>query len=62
VTVCLYPHYATNVERENELAHMMESVDVAVLSLTLDTAHTVLGGQTRRPRLLATPTECTTCT
>jgi inosose dehydratase len=32
------------VERENELAYMMESVDVAVLSLTLDTAHTVLGG------------------
>jgi inosose dehydratase len=44
VTVCLHPHYGTNVERASELAYVMERVDPAVLSLTLDTAHTVLGG------------------
>jgi len=44
VAVCLHPHYATNVEREHELAYMMDNVAPDVLSLTLDTAHTVLGG------------------
>jgi inosose dehydratase len=44
VTVCLHPHYATNVERADELAYVLEHVDPALLSLTLDTAHTVLGG------------------
>jgi inosose dehydratase len=43
VAVCLHPHYATNVEREHELVYMMENVDPALLSLTLDTGHTVLG-------------------
>ncbi|MCJ7736968.1 MAG: sugar phosphate isomerase/epimerase, partial [Anaerolineae bacterium] len=44
VEVCLHPHYGTNVEQEHELAYMMDNVDPEVLSLTLDTAHAVLGG------------------
>jgi inosose dehydratase len=44
VTVCLHPHYGTMVERADELAYMMEQVDPGLMSLTLDTAHTVLGG------------------
>ena len=43
VTVCLHPHYGTNVERADELAYLMEHVEPELLSLTLDTAHTVLG-------------------
>lgn len=43
VTVCLHPHYGTSVERADELAYMMERLDPTVMSLTLDTAHTVLG-------------------
>ena len=41
---CLHPHYNTIIERENELAYMMEKLAPGLLSLTLDTAHTVLGG------------------
>lgn len=44
ITVCLHPHFNTNVERAHELDYMMEHVHPSVLSLTLDTAHTVLGG------------------
>jgi len=44
VIPCLHPHYATLVEREAELAYMMENVAAELLGLTLDTAHTVLGG------------------
>lgn len=44
VTMCLHPHYNTIVERAEELAYMMEHVDPELMSLTLDTAHTVLGG------------------
>jgi len=44
VTPCLHPHYGTVVERAPELAYLMEHVEPTVLSLTLDTAHTVLGG------------------
>jgi inosose dehydratase len=44
VRVCLHPHYATMVEQEPELVYMMENVDASVLGLTIDTAHTVLGG------------------
>ena len=44
MTLCLHPHYGTNVEREHELAYMMEQLDPAFVSLTVDTAHTVLGG------------------
>jgi inosose dehydratase len=44
VTLCLHPHYGTIVERADELAYMMEHVDPELMSLTLDTAHTVLGG------------------
>jgi inosose dehydratase len=44
ITVCLHPHYATNVERAPELEYMMEQIPADVLGLTLDTAHTVLGG------------------
>jgi inosose dehydratase len=44
VTVCLHPHYGTNVEQADELAYMMEQLDPASVSLTIDTAHTVLGG------------------
>ncbi len=40
----LHPHYATIVERAPELAYMMEKLDPDLLSLTLDTGHTVLGG------------------
>lgn len=41
---CLHPHYATNVERRNELDYLMEHVPESVLGLTIDTAHCVLGG------------------
>jgi len=44
VTLCLHPHYDTNVERADELAYVMEHLDPALVSLTLDTAHAVLGG------------------
>jgi inosose dehydratase len=44
ITVCLHPHYGTMVERADELAYMMAHVDPQLMSLTLDTAHTVLGG------------------
>ena len=44
ITPCLHPHYATIIERAPELAYMMEHVEPELLSLTLDTAHTVLGG------------------
>jgi len=44
VTVCLHPHYGTNVERADELAYVMDRVDPSLLSLTIDTAHAVLGG------------------
>lgn len=44
VTVCLHPHFGTNVERADELAYMMTHLDPALVSLTIDTAHTVLGG------------------
>lgn len=41
---CLHPHYATNVERRNELDYLMEHVPESLLGLTIDTAHCVLGG------------------
>jgi inosose dehydratase len=44
VTLCLHPHYGTMVERAEELAYMMDNVPRELLMLTLDTAHTVLGG------------------
>jgi sugar phosphate isomerase/epimerase len=44
VTVCLHPHYATNVERQHELDYVMDRLEPSVLSLTIDTAHCVLGG------------------
>ena len=44
VTLCLHPHFNTVVEQADELAYMMDSVPPELLMLTLDTAHTVLGG------------------
>jgi len=44
VTLCLHPHFNTNVERAHELDYVMERVDPSIMSLTLDSAHTVLGG------------------
>lgn len=44
VTLCIHPHYATIVERAEELAYVVENGDPELISLTLDTAHTVLGG------------------
>jgi len=44
VTLCLHPHYATIVERADEIAYMMDNVSDDLLKLTIDTAHTVLGG------------------
>jgi inosose dehydratase len=44
ITLCLHPHYGTIVERAEELAYMMDQVSPDLMSLTLDTAHTVLGG------------------
>jgi inosose dehydratase len=44
VTVCLHPHYATMVEQAEDLAYMMDRIDADLMSLTLDTAHAVLGG------------------
>jgi len=44
ITLCLHPHYNTNVEWAHELDYVMEHLDPSVVSLTLDTAHTVLGG------------------
>jgi inosose dehydratase len=44
VTLCLHPHYGTNVERADELAYMVKNLDPSLVSLTLDTGHTVLGG------------------
>lgn len=41
---CLHPHYATNVERQNELDYLMQHVPQSALGLTIDTAHAVLGG------------------
>jgi inosose dehydratase len=43
VTVCLHPHYGTIIERADELAYMMDEIPAELLSLTVDTAHTVLG-------------------
>jgi len=44
LTPCLHNHYATIVERKHELAYVAERIDPELLRLTLDTAHTVLGG------------------
>ena len=44
ITLCLHPHYGTMVEQADELAYMMEHVPPELLMLTIDTAHTVLGG------------------
>jgi inosose dehydratase len=44
VTLCLHPHYATMIEQASDIAYMMENVSPDLLMLTLDTAHTVLGG------------------
>jgi inosose dehydratase len=44
IVPCLHPHYDTIIEREDELAYMMQNLAPDLLSLTLDTAHTVLGG------------------
>lgn len=44
IRFCLHPHYATNVERQNELDYVMAQVPESVLGLTIDTAHAVLGG------------------
>ncbi len=43
VTMCLHPHFNTNVERAPELAYVVEHTDPALVSLCLDTAHTILG-------------------
>ena len=43
-TVCLHPHFDTNVERQHELDYMMSNLEPGLLSLTIDTAHCVLGG------------------
>lgn len=44
VLPCLHPHYATMIEQAPELDYMMQDLPPGLLSLTLDTAHTVLGG------------------
>jgi inosose dehydratase len=44
VTLCLHPHYATMIEQADELAYMMDKVSDNLLKLTIDTAHSVLGG------------------
>jgi inosose dehydratase len=44
VTPCLHPHYGTMVEQATELAYVAEHIDSKLLRLTIDTAHTVLGG------------------
>ena len=44
VIPCLHPHYNTMVERADELAFVTDRLDPSLLSLGLDTAHTVLGG------------------
>jgi inosose dehydratase len=41
---CLHPHFATNVERQNEVDYVLGHVPENVLGLTIDTAHAVLGG------------------
>lgn len=43
VTMCVHPHYGTNVETVSELAYFAENTDPAYVSLCLDTAHTILG-------------------
>lgn len=43
VTMCLHPHFNTNVERGPELAYLVEHTDPELVSLCLDTAHTILG-------------------
>ena len=43
ITLCLHPHYGTNVERYDEIQFMMNQTNPDLLSLCLDTAHTVLG-------------------
>ncbi len=44
ITLCVHPHYNTIVERADELAYVAEHTDPDLVFLTLDTAHTVLGG------------------
>jgi inosose dehydratase len=44
VIPCLHPHYNTIVERADEVAYVVNALDPSPLRLTLDTAHTVLGG------------------
>jgi len=44
VTTTLHPHWGTMVERENELTYVAERLDPELVKLTLDTAHTILGG------------------
>jgi inosose dehydratase len=44
ITLCLHPHYATIIERADEIDYMMDNVSEDLLKLTIDTAHTVLGG------------------
>lgn len=44
IRFCLHPHFATNVERQNEVDYLMQHVPESALGLTIDTAHAVLGG------------------
>jgi len=44
ITMCLHPHWGTMVEREDETAYVLERIDSDIMKLTLDTAHTTIGG------------------
>lgn len=44
IVPCLHPHYQTIIEQAHEIAFVMECVDPALLALSLDTGHAVLGG------------------
>lgn len=44
VTLCLHPHYGTTVYYEHEIDYVISHIDAKLLSLTMDTAHTILAG------------------
>ena len=44
IKACLHPHANTVIFHENEIDYFLEKTDRNLVSLTMDTAHTTLGG------------------
>lgn len=44
IQTCLHPHGGTRMLTEEQIDYFLEKADTSLVKLTLDTAHTVLGG------------------